>query len=115
MSTEGNIVSEITGQLVSAPSFPACLSCVSEYILANNNWVSSGQPDGEGPVYEAMVEPAVTTAPSWQQQIMGGQMIVLCVALPTCMRHLGVREPTPMEKAAASGILVPSPQNGRGM
>jgi hypothetical protein len=81
MSTEGNIVSEITGQLVSAPSFPACLSCVSEYILANNNWVSSGQPDGEGPVYEAMVEPAVT----------------------------------PMEKAAASGILVPSPQNGRGM
>jgi hypothetical protein len=97
----------IMGEIVSAPSYPMCLSCVSEYILARNKWIESGQPDGEEPNYNTEVNPAVTEAPSWQSQAMGGQMVVACVPLPTCMKHLGVREKTAMEKAAGSGLMVP--------
>jgi hypothetical protein len=97
----------ITGEVVSTPTYPMCLSCVSEYILAKNKWVEGGQPDGQEPDYETDVLPAVTEAPSWQQQIVGGQMIMACVPLPTCMKHLGVREQTPMERAAHSGLMVP--------
>jgi hypothetical protein len=98
---------EIIGEVVSAPSFPACLTCVSEYILANNKWLESGQPDGLEPVYEMMVLPAVTMAPSWQSQAIGGQMAMACVALPSCLKHLGVREKTPMERASENGLMVP--------
>lgn len=95
------------GEVLSASSYPMCLSCVSEYILARNKWIDSGQPDGMEPVFDKMVEVAVTEAPSWQQQAMGGQMVVACVTLPTCMKHLGVREKTAMERAAGSGLMIP--------
>ena len=97
----------IMGEVVSTPSYPMCLSCISEYVLARNKWIEGGQPDGQEPVYADLVNPAVTEAPSWQQQAVGGQMIMACVAVPSCMKHLGVREKTAMERAAGSGLMVP--------
>jgi hypothetical protein len=98
----------LEGVLVSAPTFPMCLTCISEYIIAKNKWIDAGQQDGLEPVYADMVAPAVTTAPSWQQQIMGGQMVMACVPLPSCLKHLGVREKTPMERASENGLMIPS-------
>jgi len=97
----------IQGEIVSASSYPMCLSCVSEYILAKNKWIEGGQPEGYEPDYNELVLCAVTEAPSWQQQIMGGQMVMACVTVPSCMKHLGVREKTAMERAAGSGLMVP--------
>jgi len=37
---------------------------------------------------------------------MSGQMIVACVALPTCLDHLGVREDSPLERATKGGLLL---------
>ena len=100
---------EITqGELVSANAGYKCLSCITEYINANNEWIDAGQPDGEEPSKEEMLSDAITLAPSWQQNAMMGQVMVVCVAVPSCLRHLGVREKTPLEKAAESGLMIPS-------
>lgn len=108
-SYNGKIMDEriIEGEVISAATYPMCLSCVSEYVLARNKWIESGQPDGQEPSYSDSVRPAITNAAAWQQQVVGGQMIMACVALPTCMQHLGVREKTAMERAAGSGLMVP--------
>lgn len=75
-----------------------CLQCCGEYIAARDK----GMPPDERPA----IQLAATTAPSWQTQILQGQMFVACVPVPTCFDHLVNRERTPEEIAAGSGLAL---------
>jgi len=77
-----------------------CASCVSEYLEKMN---SNGDADWE------MVNEGITLVPAWQMQTMGVQQIVACVALPTCMKHIGMKETSAAERALSSGLLLPGP------
>jgi hypothetical protein len=85
-----------------------CLQCTSESVLHENK-IKSGQiVDGtEGPP----VNEAVTMAPAWQQQNIGGQMIMACVTVPACRMHIQVAEMSPVEQAVRNGRILPG---GRG-
>jgi hypothetical protein len=70
-------------------------------------WQAMGS-EGEAPA----INDAVTYAPAWQQhmignQITGMQLMYACIALPTCMGHLGKIELTPEQQAVKGGILLP--------
>jgi len=73
-----------------------CLACCGEYIVAKN----------KGDETLPMIEDAITWAPSWQSQNVGGQMVMSCVPAPTCMRHLNASEETPMQRAMRGGLLL---------
>jgi hypothetical protein len=52
------------------------------------------------------VNEAITMAPSWQQQRVGPQLVMACVALPVCEKHLEVSELSPAEQAVREGRLL---------
>jgi hypothetical protein len=51
-------------------------------------------------------EDAWTMAPSWQQQRVGTNLVMACVALPVCKKHLTVAELSPAEQAIRNGQLL---------
>jgi hypothetical protein len=52
------------------------------------------------------VNEAITMAPSWQQQRIGPNLVMACVALPVCKSHLEVSELSPAEQAIRNGTLL---------
>jgi hypothetical protein len=80
-----------------------CFACVAEHILFDTKHAmgqlgpSAIRPD---------IEEAVTWAPSWQKQEIMGQMVMACVTLPTCRRHMSVTEMSPAERAIQGGRLL---------
>jgi len=87
---------------------PKCVDCIGE-LLAWQKAHPMGQMPGDPPAPE--VGDAVTFAPAWQIKTMMGQQIMACIAVPACMRHLGVTENSPIEQAVLGGKLIPG---GRG-
>lgn len=77
-----------------------CLTCTGEAVLARIK-----QARGED-VEVPIPNEAWTLAPAWQQQIIGGQMVMACVALPTCDKHLQVAELSPADQAVRGGRLL---------
>jgi hypothetical protein len=73
-----------------------CLACISE-------WIGSGSDADQ---YDAVVNDAVTMAPAWESKTMMGQMMMAAVPLPSCLKHLGVKEKSPQEKAMQSGLFL---------
>ena len=80
-----------------------CLDCVAQYkkfladqILAK---VREGFPPPE-------INDAVTLVPAWQQQVFGGQIVMACVAVPTCLDHIQVIEMSAEQKAVLGGRLL---------
>jgi hypothetical protein len=61
--------------------------------------------NGEEPVIPE-VSKAVTLAPQWVSQIVQGNMVMSCVAVPTCLRHLNVEKETPIQRATRSGLML---------
>jgi hypothetical protein len=88
-----------------------CVSCIGEYITARDarqEAQATGAPyDGSEPLPE--ISDAITLAPSWQSRQLGMQVVYACVALPTCMRHLGLERKSSLAAAVAGGRLL----NGR--
>ena len=80
-----------------------CLDCVAQYksFLANQN-LGNTPEDYPAPV----IKDAVTLVPAWQQQVFGGQIVMACVAVPTCMDHIQVSEMTAEQKAVLGGRLL---------
>jgi hypothetical protein len=74
-----------------------CLQCVGEMIQAERQHLD--------PVPQP--EEAITLAPSWQQQVVGGQMIMACVTVPTCLKHLVIGEVSPIQRALSNGLVIP--------
>lgn len=77
-----------------------CLACVGEMVLAE---VKNAKGE-EVPVPEP--EEAWTMAPSWQEKRVGQQLVMACIAIPTCKRHLTVDELSPIEQAIRNGKLL---------
>jgi hypothetical protein len=73
-----------------------CLACLAEGKLA------AGEGDGSGA--SPVADDAVTLAPSWQEQQIGAQRIVACIALPTCADHLEVARKSPLD--LSKGIVL---------
>lgn len=76
-----------------------CLACVGEQVEAGVDVSVPGD-------WLRNIEPAITWAPSWQAQQIGGQTMFACIALPTCGRHLTARPQTAQEKASKSGLWI---------
>jgi hypothetical protein len=85
-----------------------CLQCVSEVLQ-----FEARQARGEIPELAAppSLREAITLAPSWQQQSIMGQMVMACVAVPTCKEHLQVKEVSPQDRALLGGKLIPGRVN----
>ncbi len=64
-----------------------CMICVGESIAELNAARKERRPAIIGEL-----EDAITLAPSWQQKIVAGQLVVACVAIPVCLRHIKVDE-----------------------
>lgn len=86
-------------------SLGKCLGCLSEYFAYQVMQKKGQVPAGTG---EPVVEDAITMAPQWQSKTIMGQMIMACVAVPTCYRHLVDVEATAEEKAIMNGKIIPA-------
>lgn len=80
----------------------ACLDCIGAYKLA-----VARKEDGDDKVQIPPVYNAVTLCPSWQNTSIMGQMIVACVAVPTCAIHIGVTPKSAQQRAVESGLIIP--------
>jgi hypothetical protein len=107
---------------------PKCLECVAVYKVTQNqieeatrhNALTQQRLDGLEaagktstlnidfkPVPELPeIKDSYTLAPSWQSQIVQGQMVISCVAVGSCLEHLGVKMKSAAERAAQSGLVV---------
>jgi hypothetical protein len=84
---------EVTG----IPHFK-CLGCISDYVAAEQK----GVPEADRPP----IRDGVTLAPHWVNQTIMGQVMMACVAVPSCYVHLNVKEKTPQERAVEGGIII---------
>jgi hypothetical protein len=85
-----------------------CLMCVSEYLVLSEDEKIRIQADDQ---FDAVVQDAVTLAPSWQEHSIGGQPLVACIAVPACMGHLGIKKDSIQELASRSGLALPGINN----
>lgn len=77
-----------------------CLQCCGELLVAEARNLR-----GEVTVLPE-VEEAWTLAPSWQKQEIMGQIVMACVAVPTCKKHLTASEMSPLDQAVQNGKLL---------
>lgn len=80
-----------------------CMICVEEYLALPDD--SEAKLSGEAWL---KVRDADTLAPSWQTYVAGpGQVVVACVTLPVCLRHITVKKQSPEQIASRSGLALP--------
>lgn len=99
-------------ELVSAPQQKnLCLACIGNKMQREKDIREGVLIDGREPEpYE--IQDAVTWAPSWQTRDMGaGQVVMMCVALPSCMACLTPEEKSAAERATRSGLALPAPSS----
>jgi hypothetical protein len=87
-----------------------CLACYEE--LAN---FLGAQEEGKIPddAERPVPEDAVTFAPAWQTKTIMGQMVMACIALPSCERHLVPQKRSAVEQSVMrGGVLIPGAGNG---
>jgi hypothetical protein len=85
-----------------------CMMCVGTLVM-----MESKRALGED-VELPEVSEAITLAPSWQQQRIGPNLVMACVALPVCKAHLTVAELSPAEQAIRNGTLLEGAVNPNG-
>lgn len=82
-----------------------CLACIGENIQAHKDLEAGVLHNGSEPV-PPPINDAITLAPQWVSQQTAGQLMVSCVAVPTCMRHLNVEKESPIQRATRSGLML---------
>ena|SRR6266498_3277122 len=82
-----------------------CLQCIGEYQMAVSDLDNGILHNGEKPVIPE-IRAAITLAPSWQSQIIQGQMVMACVAIPSCFEHLTTTKQSPIERATRNGLAL---------
>lgn len=80
-----------------------CVKCIEEYINAR----VKAEAEGTEPPSPDTLNDAITLVPSWQQQMLGQQLIVTCVTVPTCLNHIEKKEESPTERALGRGLMLP--------
>lgn len=95
---------ELTGELMAMNLALKCSDCVA-IVLNHRAKVNLGEiaPESEEPP----MNDAVTMAPSWQTRMVHGNMMMACVALPSCLDHLEVSGLTPEQRATLGGYVLP--------
>jgi len=88
-------------------SYPKCTRCVEEYVLGLEKAKDPDKADWEGGMYMPLwrkVNDAVTEVPAWQTKEAGfGQVVMACIMLPCCLRHIG-RDESAHKLASALAI-----------
>jgi hypothetical protein len=80
-----------------------CTQCIEEFLQ-----LPADHPDRVTGEAWLKVREADTYVPSWQTTIPApGQMVVACVTVPVCIQHLQIKQPTPQQIAARSGLAIP--------
>jgi hypothetical protein len=82
-----------------------CLACISEHIAAKNDLEAGVLHNGSKPEVQDIAY-ADTLAPQWVSQIVQGNMVMSCVAVPSCIRHLNVQKESPIQRATRSGLML---------
>lgn len=80
-----------------------CVKCIEEYINAR---IAAEKTGAEPPDPEQLTD-AITLVPSWQQQMIGQQLIMTCVTVPTCLSHIDKKQESAAERALGSGLMLP--------
>jgi hypothetical protein len=83
----------------------SCLTCIGEYQMAIQDKENGVLHDGHEPIIPD-INAAVTLAPTWQQTTLMGQMVMACVTVPSCMRHLSTEKKSHIQRATASGLAL---------
>jgi len=96
-----------------------CLHCIGEYMQKRIQEAkeAAANDGGDGSFslsYDDVISNcnvAITLAPTWQQLNLGGGNVVMgCVAVPTCPVHL-VQQTAQQAGRTQSGLLVPGSMN----
>ena len=107
----------IIGQIF--PPMGYCLHCIGEYMQKRIQEAkeAAANDGGDGSFslsYDDVISNcnvAITLAPTWQQLNLGGGNVVMgCVAVPTCPVHL-VQQTAQQAGRTQSGLLVPGSMN----
>jgi hypothetical protein len=80
-----------------------CLNCVAVHKKFVSDQTIGSIPE-EFP--EPVVNDAITYAPSWQQQVVAGTLVMACIAIPVCVDHVEVAEMTAEQRAVQGGRLL---------
>jgi hypothetical protein len=85
-----------------------CLQCIGEYFMAIEEREASRAAGITTEVSEELPEisEAITLAPRWEQKQVGMNVVMGCVAVPVCMKHIGIRKLSPLAQAVAGGRLL---------
>jgi hypothetical protein len=96
--------------LAEVSSVPAqqffCSSCVSKKAQVEADLENGVLYDGDTPVVPR-VNMAVVWLPSWQTNSVQGQVLMACIALPSCLACTIHREDSIVEKMTKSGLALP--------
>lgn len=83
-----------------------CFQCIADFKATYADATEEDMMAGFG-TPDAHVHSAITLVPSWQQKQMGPSLIVTCVTLPICHKHIAARAKTAEEQAIEGGRLLP--------
>lgn len=88
-----------------------CLHCISEYMQKKIKEADGKDFSLSAEELNINCNVGITLAPTWQQLNLGGGNIVMgCVAVPTCPVHL-VQQTPQQAGRTQSGLLVPGGPN----
>lgn len=73
-----------------------CFSCIEIFVANGKKKEEWGK-----------VRNSATLVPTWQQKVVGGNLMMACVTLPTCIEHIISKPETPEEIAARTGLAIP--------
>jgi hypothetical protein len=102
-------IESISAEAIFEPVWrPKCITCITMFFDWQQKVLDEDPLAGPEPV----VEDAITMAPAWQEKMIGNrmtgmQLMYACIALPTCMGHLGKVELTDEQKAVKGGVILP--------
>lgn len=95
----------INASALQPPQVFKCASCLSKKQQALADIENGVLWDGDKPTVNE-VNMADAWLPSWQTQMVQGQMAMACVALPCCEGCAIHNEPSVVEKMAKSGLIL---------
>ena len=92
-----------SGEMLMMSSAPnlVCITCLGE-------WKQSQQDAPEGtPIEPLPVNQALTLVAQWETKAVAGQVMMACISVLTCEKHITVAPRSAVEQAMQGGVLIP--------
>jgi hypothetical protein len=82
-----------------------CASCVGKWVRTKADIDNDVLHNGQVPILPP-VNDAVTWLPTWESTTIQGQLVMACVALPSCLDCCTIKNESPIERATKSGLAL---------